>query len=164
MWDNAYLEQARSDWEIYQMLTKYSYPACHELHYLQMTTEKVGKAALLRRGVPLPEVRRTHRAFVRSLQNASRNRGLQRVLGINARQLHAHITGILPIAHQIERLAPALAGDGANPEYPWEEPTTGDVYSPASYRFPVTQSLNQPNGRKLLRLIHILLEQFDRFF
>jgi hypothetical protein len=40
VWDNAYLEQAKSDWEIYQVLIKKSHPACHELHYLQMTTEK----------------------------------------------------------------------------------------------------------------------------
>jgi hypothetical protein len=86
------------------------------------------------------------------------------VFGINARQLQAHIRGILPLAHQIERLAPALARDGPNPEYPWEEPTTGHVYSPASYRFPVALNLNQPNGRKLLRLLDILLDQFDRFF
>ncbi|MGB0386941.1 MAG: hypothetical protein ACPGWR_19170 [Ardenticatenaceae bacterium] len=164
MWDNAYLEQAKSDWETYQVLSKHSRSACHELHYLQMTTEKLGKAALLRKGIPLEHVRGTHKAFVRALQMASKNRGLQQVFGINARQLQAYIRGILPLARQIERLAPALAIDGPNVEYPWEDPITGNVYAPTSYHFLVTEHLNRPNGRKLLRLIHILLDQFDRFF
>lgn len=83
---------------------------------------------------------------------------------MNARQLQAYMQGILPLADEIERLAPALARDGANAEYPWEDPITGDVYTPAAYNFPVVQNLSRRNGYKLLKLIELLLEQFDRFF
>jgi len=36
---------------------------------------------------------------------------------MNARQLQAYIQGLVPIADQIERLAPALAQNGPNAEY-----------------------------------------------
>jgi len=164
IWDNAYFEQAQSDWDTYQMIANNACPACHELHYLQMTTEKLGKAALLRSGIPFAHVRGTHRAFVRFLQIASRNSRLQRAFHMNARQWRAYIRGILPLAEQIQRLAPALAADGPNAEYPWQDPATGQVMTPASYNFPVAQNLRGPNGHKLLRLIHILFNQFDKFF
>lgn len=163
MWDNAYLSQARSDWETYQVMVKNACSACHQLHYLQMTTEKLGKAALLRSGIPLDNVRGTHRAFVRFLQLSSRSRTLQGEFRMNARQLQAYIQGLLPIADQIERLAPALAQNGPNAEYPWEVPT-GQVLIPASYSFPVALNLRERNGRKFLQFIKILLDKFDHLF
>ena len=163
MWDDAYIEQARSDWGVYQVLVKNACSACHQLHYLQMTVEKLGKAALLRSGIPLHNVRGTHRAFVRFMQLSARSRALQREFRMNARQLQAYIQGLLPIANQIERLAPALAQGGPNAEYPWEVPT-GQVLTPASYRFPIAQNLKEQNGRKLLLFIKILLEKFDHLF
>ena len=111
----------------------------------------------------MDNVRGTHRAFVRFLQLASRSRTLQAEFGMNARQLRAYIQGLLPIADQIERLAPALAQNGPNAEYPWEVPT-GQVLTPASYSFPVTQNLREQNGRKLLLFIKILLDKFDHLF
>jgi hypothetical protein len=63
----------------------------------------------------------------------------------------------------IEHLAPALAQDGPNTEYPWEGPS-GSIRAPASFSFPASAQLKQPNGRKLLRLLQALLDQFDILF
>jgi len=63
MWHDGYLEQARSDWGMYNRLQDSSGTTCHTLHYLQMTTEKLGKAFLLVHGTPLENVRGSHRAF-----------------------------------------------------------------------------------------------------
>jgi hypothetical protein len=43
---------------------------------------------------------------------------LQAELNLNKSQLKALFMRFLPIAHEIEALAPALAQDGPNPEYP----------------------------------------------
>jgi hypothetical protein len=163
MWANAYLEQARSDWDTGQVIMENSCGACHELHYLQMTTEKLGKAALLRSGVNLDNVSATHKTFIRFLRVASRNSSLRRTLQFNARQLQAYVTEVLPVADQIERLAPTLAQNGPNAEYPWETPS-GQVNVPVSYVFPVTKELSGPQGRKLLKLIHLILNEFDTLF
>ena len=45
----AYLRQARSDFGVFQLLLEQDrdmVPACHPLHYLQMSTEKLAKAKL----------------------------------------------------------------------------------------------------------------------
>jgi hypothetical protein len=70
MWHDGYLEQARSDWDAYGTLSTSSLPDCHVLHYLQMATEKLGKALLLAGGTDIEAVRRTHRAFTRFLFTA----------------------------------------------------------------------------------------------
>ena len=163
MWASAYLEQARSDWDTCELITENACAACHELHYLQMTTEKLGKAVLLRGGANLDSVNRTHKAFVSFLRVAARNPSLRQALQFNVRQLQAYVKEILPVADQIERLAPTLARDGPNAEYPWETPS-GEVKVPASYAFPVKKDLRGPHGRKLLRLIDFVLDRFEALF
>jgi hypothetical protein len=164
MWANAYLEQARSDWVTRELIAQIPCATCHELHYLQMTTEKLGKAVLLRgKTTDMRGLGKTHHAFVRFLRLAARNHNLQRKLCMHGVQLQQYILGVLPIADQIEHLAPTLARDGPNPEYPWEIPS-GGVIAPASYAFPVTGQLQEAQGRKLLRLISIILECFDTLF
>ncbi len=64
MWYNGYLEQARSDWKAYNILQVAPISNCHALHYLQMTTEKLGKALLLAYGTAkLPIFKRIHLYF-----------------------------------------------------------------------------------------------------
>ena len=43
-WAIAYASQARSDWELYETLQERGEPRCHQLHYLQMASEKIAKA------------------------------------------------------------------------------------------------------------------------
>jgi hypothetical protein len=163
MWHDGYLEQARSDWEVYKLLEDSECATCHALHYLQMTTEKLAKALLLLSGIPFETVRASHRAFTQFLQIASRNREIQEALGMTRPQLRMSIRELLPIAYEIERLAPALAVGGANVEYPWES-LPGVTTVPASYNFPVHSTLQLPRGRKLLKLVDIALNQFYRIF
>jgi hypothetical protein len=165
MWDKAYLEQARSDWATRELLAKNGCTACHDLHYLQMATEKLGKAGLLRGGGKrIEDVWGTHKVFVEFLRTAAKNPSLQRALEFKSlSQLRHYVNDILPLAREIEKLAPTLAGTGPNAEYPWEGPS--QVHAPASFDFPILSELyNHPDGRKLQRMIKIVLERFDEFF
>jgi hypothetical protein len=128
-----------------------------------MATEKLAKAALLRSGNPLDSVTNSHKAFVSLLRVASRNPSLRQTLGFTARQLQAYVKGIEPVAYKIERLAPAVAQKGPNTEYPWETPLQ-EVAVPASFDFPVLKELRGPQGRKLLKLVRVMLRDFDVFF
>jgi hypothetical protein len=163
MWANAYLEQARSDWKMRSLMEENSAADCHCLHYLQMATEKLAKAALLRGTTKPEDLRRSHKAFVRFLRSSAKNPSLRRTFGLSARQLQESINGILPIAAEVERLVPGLDQLGPNAEYPWETPS-GEVKVPASYAFPVAAELRGPQGRKLLSLISVILDRFDAFF
>jgi len=164
MWARAYVEQARSDWDTGKVVTATKgCAACHWLHYLQMTTEKLGKAALLRSGGDLEAIKTSHKAFVRFLRVAARSPSLRQMLGYNVQQLKAYVDEVLPIAEGIERLAPALAQQGPNAEYPWETPA-GAIVAPASHNFSVLEDLRKPQGRKLLRLILRVLDNFDAIF
>ena len=42
-WRTALLKQAHSDFEMLEFLRLYKQPFCHQLHFLQMATEKLGK-------------------------------------------------------------------------------------------------------------------------
>lgn len=164
MWANAYLEQARSDWDTYKVITKNTCATCQELHYLQMTAEKLGKAVLLTvNSNSLDRVKKSHKTFTSFLRVAARNPRLRKEAQMNARQLQESIKEMLPVAYEIERLAPSLANDGPNAEYPWKNPT-GQVIAPAACTFSVTKELRGVKGRKLLKLIAIILEGFESFF
>lgn len=45
---DAFIRQARSDWQAYLVLERSQVSSCHYLHYLQMVCEKVAKAYRLR--------------------------------------------------------------------------------------------------------------------
>ncbi len=61
----AFITQARSDWNIYQLLAAQDGVAtCHRLHYLQMTCEKLAKAYRLRdTETSVDEIISKHRGF-----------------------------------------------------------------------------------------------------
>lgn len=66
---------------------------------------------------------------------------------------------LLPLAYEIEKLAPALAGDGPNPEYPWEAPEK--IFNvPAAYEFTIGKVLRQPRGHNLIKLLRVALKNF----
>ena len=162
IWSEAYFLQARSDWQVYQTLQRQPVPECHSLHYLQMAAEKMGKAFLIAGGNAPASVHTSHRAFVRFLQVFAHNPDLQKQLQMTRTQLRAHIRALLPIADEIERLAPALAHGGPNAEYPWETPA-GTVHAPATYKFALSSQLRAPKGIKLLTLITIIFDHSDKF-
>jgi hypothetical protein len=162
-WHDAFLEQAKSDWRTYEAIQDLSLDACQVLHYLQMATEKLGKAMLLAEGEKITKVRTSHKAFPRFLQIVSRNSEVQDDLQMSAQQLRSHIKNLLPLAEEIEKLAPAIAQDGPNAEYPWADPS-GSIHTPASFHFSAMEKLSEPKGRKLLQLTRLLLERFNILF
>jgi hypothetical protein len=159
MWGNAFLQQARSDWKAYKDIQDRSLDACHKLYYLRATTEKLGKAALLKSSVYKSENIRKHKFFVKYLQQAHKNPNLCKSLGMKSSQVKEYINSILSLANSIQNLAPGEGNDGANAEYPWE--TGGKVYVPASYKFPEAGQLETVEGRKFLKLVQSILEKFE---
>ena len=128
-------EQARSDHAVLVLLRQQGAAACHQLHYLQMVTEKLGKAYFWRsRTAPATKSHAGFVAFMRFLGSV-RVTERQQITNVFAfkrfEDFQNWIRAVLPLAYQLERLAPALAKDGPNPEYPWppECPATcaGDV-------------------------------------
>ena len=130
-----------------------------------MVTEKLGKAYFWRAGRP---PRKSHASFVRFLQalddrqESARGR-IAELFGFGRSQdLENWIPTITPLAYQLERLAPALAGDdGANPEYPW--PRAAPTQSPATYEFVVWARLSETGrGRQLLKVIDAAVLGFPK--
>lgn len=158
-------EQVQSDYEVLLLLRRAGAPPCHQLHYWQMVTEKLGKAYFWRTNRP---PRRGHASFVRFLQAlddrpAADVRRIAQLLGFGrAEDLENWIPTVAPLAYDLERLAPALAFDGSNAEYPW--PPDAPVSTPASYEFPVWTSLTQTGrGRDLLHAIDAAVRHFPQY-
>ena len=63
-------------------------------------------------------------------------------------------------AYTLERLAPALANDGPNSEYPW--PRAEPQHAPVEYRFEMWEDLNTRNGHCLWRLVQQALDHFEQ--
>ena len=71
------------------------------------------------------------------------------------------IRAVIPIAHDIEHLAPALASNGPNPEYPW--PHAQPEFAPANHNFAIWPTLTSGRGRDLMRIIHIAVDRFPDY-
>jgi hypothetical protein len=156
-----FLVQARSAYAVYRLLNaQRSLHHCHALHYLQMATELLGKANAWKNG----PVGRSHKALVGFLRSLSSNSKAQRQLGYegqNENWTHT-IKKITPIAESLQRLAPALARDGPNPEYPW--PPDAPTATPVEFAFPIWEELTErPYGRMLITFIHYLFTVAEEY-
>ncbi len=149
-WSEAFLDQAKSDFSVMEMLNESDFPDCHWFHYLQMTTEKLGKAMLSASNSGRPP-KFTHAALVRSLQLLKTNPRVRADMNIGAAsEFKAYIDSLLDLARWIERLAPGTAGHGgANPEYPWADKKTGRPIVPADFSF------SQCSARYAVQLIKL---------
>jgi hypothetical protein len=159
-YQRLFLVQARADFAVFELLLEQpQLPACHALHYLQMATELLGKAHAWRNGPPAL----THHAFVGFLRGLSTNRKAQKQLGYEGRNENWEhlIRKSVPLAERIENLAPALALDGPNPEYPW--PRAAPATAPAEHTFEVWQELEESPGRQLLKMIRRLFVVAEAF-
>lgn len=152
-WRGAFLRQARSENEVRLLLNDPRVEYSHRLHYLQMVTEKLAKAALSNPVDPNPP-RMVHGALVRLLQVAKGNRVLRTRLGYSdASVFRAFIDSMLDLASQIESLAPSSAGRyQPNAEYPWEDRKTGLIHTPVDYHF----ALFDPRDPKMIKFEHLL--------
>lgn len=165
---NSYQElwwqQAQSDHSVFVLLRRQGAAQCHSLHYLQMVTEKIAKAYFWRSGSPPP---RSHAGFVQFLRflghvrQSDRDR-IAKLFSFNRfLDFQNWLRNALPIAYELERLAPDLANDGPNPEYPW--PHWQPELSPAFYDLPVWRSLGSGQGRDLMRVLQIAIERFPEY-
>ena len=147
-WRTAYLEQAKSDYAILLKLNRDAAPLCHQLHYLQMTTEKMAKGFLTRNGGA--RYPKTHNAFVNFVILAARTPEFRAVSRFTTRsQFSAYTTSLLALARRVEDLSPD-GEDHPNPEYPWE--INGVILLPTEYAFNGLE-LDNPKMVKLLEFI-----------
>lgn len=173
----AFLRQARSDYQVFALLLRLSREGveeCHALHYLQMTTEKIAKAALLASGVTFDKY--SHVAFSHIPTQLAR-RDVARALGWG--QLRPFLTFLRkagPLFRAIDELHPAVGAqssestskEGPNVEYPWRGRSpagTSTWFVPAEHRFGLLSRLQRSReGTTLLVLIERLLERFHVLF
>jgi hypothetical protein len=147
----AFYRQARSDWSVFQHLhagpswwwvktqqvwcrvvgvRPFSFPVCHELHYLQMCTEKLAKAYYR------TDLGTGHAAFRRFLTDLPVNPNALHPLGFRgAADLTRWQASVKPTVDAIEDLAPSIADNKGlpNPEYPW--PKANPTTAPADHPF-----------------------------
>lgn len=111
-------------------------PACHWIHFLQMATEKMARAHAMDPNSN-EQPARTHGGFFLLIRTGLANERWQGRLGYagQSKQYKAILKRLRPLAQQTENMAPALAEDRPNPEYPWESPQA-KVTAPADYGFP----------------------------
>lgn len=160
-WRTAFLDQARSDYEMMRLLNEHRVASCHQFHYLQMATEKLAKSFLLSANANTPP-RTTHLALVRFLRVLKAQwPHIGESLGYRHRESFGQlIDSLLPVAEEIERLAPNFAGTSKpNPEYPWQIPGNSQVTAPAQFDFETIEAFNPKNPQlgKLLKLLESLL-------
>jgi hypothetical protein len=149
-WRSAYFLQAKSDYDVFNMLIKKELPLCHQLHYLQMMTEKLSKGFLTPPG--RGPYRNTHKAFVDFVRFTRGQAAFQTVCNFpNRNQYHAYIDSLLPMANSIQELAPAGVENRPNPKYPWTQ--AGTVLAPQEYNFP-TLSLDYSKMIKIIRFVN----------
>ena len=163
----AYLRQAASDLKVYEALRSPQHPQCHALHYLQMATEKLGKAVLLSAGAPMDAIQRTHVAFSRLPTTVRKRRDVSIALGYPRYEAYcAFLDSIAGLARQIDELHPQ-AGPSANCEYPWfgRGPGGEETWQvPATWGFALYSELSQPHGAALIRFLRQLIDRFDAVF
>jgi hypothetical protein len=158
-------QQALSDLSIYIMMRQQGVATCHVLHYLQMTTEKVAKAYYWREGKSPPKSHAGFVQFVRFLGQIRLSSQQNRVAQLFGFQRYSDfqkcLGSFIHIAYDLERLAPDLALDGPNPEYPW--PHDQPQQAPALYQFPIWDKLSRGQGRQLMRFLETAVKQFPAY-
>ncbi len=66
------------------------------------------------------------------------------------------------LAYALQNIAPAEAGDGPNPEYPWPHEAPADC--PANHTFALwTQLTNTGQGRKLMEFVERAIAAFAAY-
>lgn len=166
---NSYQElwwqQAKSDHDVLILLRRQGMAQCHSLHYLQMAAEKLAKAYFWRSGKPPSKSHSGLRQFLKFLGHIGK-RDRVRIANLFSFNRFADFQNwiriVQPIACDLERLAPDLADDGPNPEYPW--PHAQPQYAPAHHNFAVWVSLTSSGqGRNLIRVIHVAVDRFPEY-
>jgi hypothetical protein len=148
-----FLRQANSDFQMFELLqpmvNRGAVEPCHGLHYLQMATEKLAKAYFLGHA----PIKKTHTYFSKFWRALRTRQRIRRALGYaDSESFRNDLLMVAGLATAIEELAPALADEGPNTEYPWPAPDYTDA--PASFHFKVWGRINHgQDGVVLLKLV-----------
>jgi hypothetical protein len=158
-WADGYLAQARADLDGASIVDA-AVPSVLAM-LLQMTFEKLAKAALLRSGaVDVAWASRTHRAASHMLRALRLQRGLMAPLGGPLVW-----QDVLWAVDALEQVHPSVAQGGPQLEYPWEQ-TNGTIAWPAR-DLAIARALGNPKsnlGARVLQFAATLVERFDRIF
>ena len=164
-YQKCWWEQARSDHEVLLLLRNRGVPSCHQLHYLQMITEKLSKAYLWRSGKPPKMSHKCFGLFMRLLlqvPTSERQKVADTFDFKRFKDFQNWARQAMPLVYSLERLAPALAQEGPNPEYPW--PSDLPTNTPATYQFDVWRDLRDTSqGRRLLSFIESAVKEFGKY-
>lgn len=152
-WRTAFLLQADSDNAVRQRLNDAQVPYSHQLHYLQMVTEKLAKGLSISPTSQEPP-QPVHSGFVRLLQTLKGQSFVRKRLGYNDQAVFRNfINSLLGLARDIEQLAPALAGfTRPNAEYPWRDLGSRNIVVPVQHDF----SAFDPRSAKMIKLEGLL--------
>ncbi|HZL36130.1 MAG TPA: hypothetical protein VFC78_12510 [Tepidisphaeraceae bacterium] len=175
--DGALLLQARSDFAVYQHLAsldRSAMPECHALHYFQMCSEKVSKAAFGALGLVTDPF--SHVAFSQIPYHMAR-RDAARALGYKSFHAYRAFLGrAAPLFRRVDELNPAVglqmpagaAKDGPNVEYPWQ---ARDISGQATWIVPaghgfelLSQMKRGGDAARMVDFVKRLLERFDAVF
>jgi len=117
-----------------------------------MATELLGKASAAK----FSEVKPSHKALVAFLRSLATNTSAQVQLGYTGRNENWEhtIRKSIPLATELQKLAPALANNGPNAEYPW--PTVLPTTAPTEFVFPIWNQFQETAGRTFLALLRKL--------
>jgi hypothetical protein len=158
-------EQSQSDHKILLLLRRNGADPCHQLHYLQMVTEKLAKAYFWRSGTAPPKNHVGLIIFLRSLGGVqqSQQAHLATVFEFKSfANFQSWLKQVSPLAYDLERLAPALSQTGPNPEYPW--PHSLPVDNPVRHQFALWQTLlNTGLGRQFIKIIELAVDKFQAY-
>lgn len=173
---DAFLAQAISDYRTFRLLLRFSraeVPECHPLHYLQMSAEKVAKAAMIalgRKGEGL-----THVAFSKLPTIIARSDVARRLGYRNGKSFRQFLKKAAPIFREIDELSPAIGTRSAalassqqpNVEYPWQARDRDQKmvwYAPATSHWSLIRRLESGEGAEVLRFIETLIRRFNVIF
>ena len=175
---DAFHQQAKSDFEVFELLLGFprdEVAECHPLHYLQMATEKVAKAAFCALGVEGRE-RFSHVAFS-SIRHHLGRRDVARALGYaDFRAYLRFLNRSAPVHREFDELNPSVGPqlegggpkEGPNVEYPWrgrDERSRWTWHAPATHSFELLDRLQRSgDAAQVLGLVRLLIQRFHAVF
>ncbi len=163
----AFLAQSMSDMHVFDMLfLRGGVDDCHIVHYLQMFTEKLAKAAIYSVS---GNMKRSHIALTK-LPKIMATRRFAEKLGYQNRfdQYQAHLKRIAPFCLAIERSCPAvasLAEDMPNTEYPWLPQNSAKWIAPCDFSQTIINDIRgKADARQCVSFLRTLVDRFHENF
>jgi hypothetical protein len=165
-WSRAYAKQAKADYETWDRLRRDGRsPECHQLYFLQMASEKLGKAHSLQKsrsnvGELLDKLTSSHLYIAKPLPIIAREQ-YSRHVGKTPMRHEYPMPHFRYLAREIERLAPSVDQQQRpdNCEYPWEI-GPGSTRAPVEHQFSTLHLLTEPAGRILIKCLHAAILRF----